>query len=279
MGRFKFYLGIGAAVAAASIVKSFFGISDLWMTIGVIAAIGAIALMHIESRLDRVEARVVHADYSGVLALLEGPRHVPQHRQPESLAGGGAISSWIRPEHEVLFHDFRWFAALLNKHLADPWAIEELPSTDARGYDAPDIGRTYAVWYNACEVGSFQVTLGAGMLLSRQKSTGERSARVELNLHYLRFIPYVHARGLLYELALMVGTFDRARDDECRSKAQIRAADALSGHLWEAVRRSDQAPHFEFVVEGSYDLLRDQNDHWVKHGYDPMADGGDRKRD
>lgn len=279
MGRFRFYLGIGAAVAAASIVKSFFGISDLWMTIGVIAAIGIIALVHVESRLDKLEARVIHTNYSHILALLEGPRHTPQHQQPVSLAAGGAISSWIRPEHEVLFQDFRWFAALLNKHLADPWAIEELPSTDARGYDAPDIGRTYAVWYNACEVGTFQVTLGSGIRLFSQKSTGERSARLELNLRYLRFIPYVHARGLLYELALMVGSFDRARDDECRIRAQMNAADALSGHLWEAVRNPDLDPHFDFIVEGSYDLLRDQNDHWMKHGYDPMADGGDRTRD
>lgn len=279
VGRLKIYFGIAAAAGIASVAKTFFGISDVWMTIGVIAVIGIIALMHVESRLDKLEARVIHTDYSGILALLEGPRHTPKHQQPASLAAGGAISSWIRPEHEVLFHDFRWFAALLNKHLADPWAIEELPSTDARGYDAPEVGRTFAVWYNACKVGTFQVTLGAGMLISRQKSASERTARLELTLSYLRFIPYVYARGLLYELTIMVGSFDRACDDECRSKAQLAAADALAGHLWEAVRNPDLDPHFDFVVEGSYDLLRDQNDHWVKHGYDPMADGGDRQRD
>lgn len=275
-------IGMLAAVAAAwgiaYAAKEIFQISDLWMAICVIAVVGIVILTHIESRLQTLEERVVHKDYSGIIAQLEGERHVPRHQQPESLAAGGAIASWIRPEHQTLFEDFKWFGAMLNRDLADPWAIEELPRTDARGYEGPEIGRMYRVFYNACEVGRFQVTLGAGMLLSRRKSTDKRSACLELDLNYLRFIPYRDARGLLYELALMIGDFDRDKSEDSRAKAQALAADALGGHLWEAVRNPDFDPSFDFRVEGSYDLVRDQNDHWIKHGFDPMANGGDRER-
>lgn len=274
--RFGIYIAIAAAWGIAYVAKEAFGISDLWMTVGVIAVIGIVILTHVESRLQKLEERVIHKDYSGIIAQLAGERHVPRQDPPASLAAGGAIASWIRPEHQTLFHDFRWFAAILNRHLADPWAIEELPDTNARGYDSPDIGRQYRVWYNACKVGRFQVTLGCGVLLSQGKSADKWSARLELELSYLRFIPYQDARGLLYELALMVGSFDRNNADACRSKAQAIAADALGGHLWEAVRMPDVDPSFDFIVEGSYDLVRDQTDHWVKHGFDPIASGGGR---
>ncbi|UXT53269.1 hypothetical protein FY136_28830 (plasmid) [Agrobacterium tumefaciens] len=277
--QLKIYVVIAAAWGIAYAAKEFFQISDLWMAIGVIVIIALVANYAIENRLQELEARVVHKDYSGIITQLEGERHVPRHRQPESLAAGGAIANWIRPEHQRLFDDFRWFGALLNRHLPDPWAIEELPKTDARGYDAPDIGRMYEVWYNACKVGRFQVTLGAGMLLSSDKSQDERSACLELDLNYLRFIPYQDARGLLYEMAFLVGSFDKTNPDASRSKAQALATDALAGHLWEAVRSPELDPLFDFRVEGSYDLVRQQTDHWEKNGIDPMVRwGGDRER-
>ncbi len=274
-------LGMLAAVAVgwglAYTAKDYFGISNLWWGIGLVGAIGAVSIFSIENRLQAVEARVVHKDYSGIIAQLEGERHVPRHQQPKSLAAGGAIKSWIRPEHETLFEDFRYFGAVLNRHLPDPWSIEELPTTDARGYEGPEIGRMYEVWYNACKVGRFQVTLGSGMLLRRDKSEDKRSACLELDLNYLRWIPYHDARGLLYELVMMVGSFDQDNPEASRARAMTIAAEALGGHLWEAVRNPDLDPMFDFRVDGTYDLLRDQVDHWKKHDFDPMANGGDRE--
>ncbi|MDR7029827.1 hypothetical protein [Rhizobium rosettiformans] len=277
MGKqIKLYITVVVAVGIASGIKSLFDIPDLWMAVSAIAVIGVIALMQVESRLDKIEEKVLHKDYSGVMAKLEGERHVPRHQQPKSLAEGGAIASWITPDHETLFHDFRWFGAVLNKHLTEPWAIEELPTTDAGGYDGPDVGRMYDVWYGSWKVGRMQVTLGTGLRMSKGKSPDKRSAFLELDVSYLRFIPYQHARGLLYELALMVGDYHRDKDETCRAKAQALAANALAGYLWEAVRSPDLNPALDFIVEGSYDLLRDQNDHWEKHGYDPIVHGGDR---
>jgi hypothetical protein len=277
--KFGLYVAIAAAWGIAYIAKETFGVSDMWITIAIVAVIGIVILSQIERRLQTVEARVVHKDFSGIIKQLEGERHVPRHRQPESLAAGGAIASWIRPEHETLFDDFKWFGALLNNHLPDPWAIEELPKTDARGYEGPEIGRMYEVWYNACKVGRFQVTVGSGVLLRRDKSADKRGARLELELNYLRFIPYQDARGLLYELALMVGDFDMDNADASRAKAHALAADALGGHLWETVRNPDFDPIFDFKVDGSYALLRDQNERWKASGFDPMTNGGDRDRE
>lgn len=231
--RFGIYVAIAVAWGIAYVAKQLFGLSDVWMAIIVIVVLILLITMTIESRLLKLEARVIHKDYSGIIAQLEGERHVPRHRQPESLAAGGAIKSWIRPEHETLFEDFQWFGTILNRHRADPWSIEELPSTDARGYDGREIGRMYEVWYNACKVGRFQVTLGSGALLRRDKSEDKRSARIDLDLDYLRFIPYQDARGLLYELALMVGPFDRNDGNASRAKgrrpSQRTRSAAISG--------------------------------------------------
>ncbi|AYM66216.1 hypothetical protein G6L68_25350 [Agrobacterium fabrum] len=277
--KFGIYVAIAAAWGLAYAAKDFFGVSDIWMAIAVIAVIALVANYSIEQRLQTLEARVVHKDYSGIIAQLEGERHVPRHQQPESLVAGGAIKSWIRPEHETLFEDFRYFGAVLNRHLADSWSVEELPRTDARGFDSPEIGRMYEVWYNACKVGRFQVTLGSGMLLRRDKSEDKRSACLELDLNYVRWVPYNDARNLLYEFVMMVGSFDMDNAEASRARAMTIAAEALGGHLWEVVRNPDLDPMFDFRIEGSYDLLRDQTDHWKAHGFDPMANGGDRDRE
>ncbi|NKM65071.1 hypothetical protein GFL58_29535 [Rhizobium leguminosarum bv. viciae] len=271
-------IGIGVAIAAAWGIawaaKEAFAIPDYAMWLGIIAVVGVLASFNIESRLSAIEELVIRKDYSGIIAQLEGERHKPQHKQPESLAAGGAIASRIRPQHESLFEDFRWFAALMNRHIADEWAIEELPTTDVRGYEGPEIGRMYDVWYNACEVGRMQVTLGAGALLSKEK---ERSARVELKLNYLRFIPYRDAHSLLYEIGLLTGSYDRTNGEAFRATAASAATDALTGYLWEAVRQPDLDPWFDFMAEGSYDVLHDQVEHWRKNGIDPMTRwGGDR---
>ncbi|NKK58784.1 hypothetical protein GFM44_23075 [Rhizobium leguminosarum bv. viciae] len=272
--RVGIWVAIAAIWGAAWWAKQTFGIPDYVMWIGIIAVIGALSSYNVESRLSVLEEGVVRKDFSGIIAQLEGERHKPQHKQPASLAAGGAITSWIRPQHETLFEDFRWFAALMNRHVADEWAIEELPTTDARGYEGPDIGRMYEVWYNACKVGRMQVTLGSGSLLSDDK---ERSARVELKMNYLRFIDYRDAHSLLYEIGLLTGTFDRANADTFRAKAASAATDALTGYLWEAVRQPDIDPWFDFTAEGSYDILYDQVEHWRKNGIDPMTKwGGDR---
>lgn len=258
-------------IGAALLTQRLFHISDIWMAVSAVAVLGIVALMIVEGRLEELEQRVTHKNYTGRLKQLNGERRSPKHVQPQSLAGGGVHPSSIQPEHQVLFEDFRWFGALINKHIPKPWAIEELPTTVARGYDSPDIGRNYKVWYNACEVGSFQITVGSAALFNRSIPGEERSAVLDLSLNYLRFIPYQNAHGLLYGLSLLIGDFRKERADTCRALARAQAADALGGYLWEAIRAPDIDPTFTFRAEGSYDLVRDRTNEWLQSGYDPLA--------
>ncbi|MBY3314747.1 hypothetical protein [Rhizobium laguerreae] len=272
------WVAIVAACGIAWATQKVFAIPDQTMWIALILIVLGIFGFQVEGRLQAIEERVIRKDYSGILKQLDGDRHVPQHKQPESLVAGGAIASWINPAHEILFDDFRWFGAVMNQHLPDAWAIEELPKTDLRGYEGPEFGRKYRVWYNACEIGTMQVSLGVGGLLKRDKFAENRAARVELDLEYLRFISYRDARGLLYEVALLVGSFAKDDGETSRSKAQAIASDALGAHLWETVRHPEFDPSFEFQVDGPYDLLREIVDHWKAGGIDPMKKwNGDRE--
>lgn len=180
-----------AAIICAGFIgyaaKNAYSINDytVWLAV---TAIGLVAIsFHFDTRLNALEERVVHTDYSRIKAQIEeGERHKPEHQQPVSLAAGGAIASWITPAHETLFEDFRWFGAVLNEHVAEPWSFEELNDTSARGYDAPDIGRQYHVWYNACRMGRMQVTCGDYPIMKPERFADNRQAHIEIELNYLR---------------------------------------------------------------------------------------------
>ena len=273
---------IWVAIICAGLIgyaaKNAYGIDDytVWLAVTVI---GLVAIsFHFDTRLNALEERVVQTYYSGIKAQIEeGERHKPQHQQPVSLVAGGAIASWITPAHETLFDDFRWFGAVLNQHVAKPWSIEELNDTSARGYDAPDIGRQYHVWYNACRIGRMQVTCGHYPIMEPERFADNRQARVEVELNYLRFVPYDDALSLISQIVLFIGRFDFEDGERSRVLARGEAADVLVGHLWEAVRQTDIDPHFEYSIQGPYELLRDTVDHWTTSGIDPFEKwGGDR---
>ena len=273
---------IWAAIICAGLVgytvKNAYDIDDytVWLAL---TAIGLIAIsFHFDTRLNALEERVVHTDYTGIkMQIEEGERHKPQHQQPVSLAAGGAIASWITPAHEILFEDFRWFGAALNQHIAEPWSIEELNDTSAIGYDAPEIGRQYHVWYNACRMGRMQVTCGYYSIMEPERFTDNRQAHLEIELNYLRFVPYDDAISLISQIVLFIGRFDFEDGERSRALARSESADVLAGHLWEAVRQSDIDPNFEYSIQGPYELLRHTVDHWKASRIDPFKKwGGDR---
>lgn len=275
-------IGIAIAIAVAwglaFAAKEAFGLPDYAMWIAIIAVGGLIITFNFESRLQALEERVVRKDYGGIIKQLEGERHAVSHQQPASLRDGRSSDWNITPAHEILFDDFRWFAAVLNRQVSDPWAVEELNDTKVRDYEGFDAGRRYAIWHNACEVGTLQVTVGGHGALQPEKFADNRIARVELELNHLRFVRYRDARSLVSQVALLIGRFEDG--DVTRAKAAAAAADALGGYLWEAVRLPDHGLSFEYTVEGPYELLRDQVDHWKSNNVDPMEKwGGDRPKE
>lgn len=253
-------------------VKSAFNIDDSTIWLAVITIWLIMISFHLDTRLRALEERVGHTEYNGIkVQIEEGERHKPQHQQPISLAAGGAIASRITPAHEILFEDFRWFGAVLNQHVTEPWSIEELNDTSARGYDAPNIGRQYHIWYNACRMGRMQVTCGGRDWLSKPEGFADnRLACVEIELNYLRFVPYEDALSLISHIARFIGE-GNFEDDECsRIVARDEGAHVLAQHLWEVVRQPDIDPHFEYSIQGPYALLRDMVDHWKTNGIDPF---------
>ncbi|MEO5326185.1 hypothetical protein PV773_22985 [Mesorhizobium sp. CC13] len=258
--------------------KNAFGIADqtIWLTM--LALMLVLVSFQFDGRLNALEERVIQKDYSGIKALIEeGKRHRPQHQQPKSLVEGGAVKSFITAAHEVLFEDFRWFGATLNQHIAEPWAVEELNDTDVRGIEGPEVGRRYQVYYNACRMGTMQVTTGGHEWIFRPETFAEnRQARVEVDLNYLRFVPYTDTHSLISTVALFIGKFGDD-GDVARAKASAVATAALTGHLWESVRNPDIDMSFEFRTEGPYELLSDTTDHWKANGIDPFEKwDGDR---
>ncbi|TAU55735.1 hypothetical protein ELI43_24360 [Rhizobium leguminosarum] len=248
-----------------------FAIPDQMIWIVTIMFFVAVGIYHFESRLQVLEERVVRKDYNGILQELKGERHIPKHQQPESLAAAGAIKGWTKEPHEILFDDFRWWAPVLNQNVSDPWSIEEINDIELRGYDGPAYGRKFHVWYNACEVGRMQVAVGGFRILKPEAFADDRCARVDLELSYLRFIPFDDATSLISTLALFIKPFDFDNTELSHEKARAAASDVLAGYLWDAVRLPDVERDFDYKLEGPYSLLRHTVEHWKKSGIDPMV--------
>lgn len=268
---------LGGVVYVAVVVLERYGYPPY--AIGVVVLLGGMLLgqFRTEQRLASLEERVTKPDFEGVRKLLDGPRHKPEHKQPVSLVAGGAVASRVNKAHEILFEDFKWFGAVLNRHLADAWAIEELPDTRVRGFEGTDIGRRYDVWYNAAKVGSIEVMLGGASVLAPDKFEANRKASVDVKLNHLRFIRYADAKWFLHEIAMLTGKLDEKDGEALWAKAEAKAADALGGYLWEAVREPEWDSPLEFNAEGPYDILRQISAHWKESGIDPMKEwGGDR---
>ncbi|TCU26552.1 hypothetical protein EV130_104163 [Rhizobium azibense] len=91
-----------------------------------------------------------------------------------------------------------------------------------------------------------------------EKFADNRQASVDLELRYLRFIPYGDTRSLVSQIVLFTNGFE---PEMSRAKASVAAADALGGYLWEVVRQPAPDPFFAFSTEGQYELLHHQVDH------------------
>ena len=268
LNRFGSLIFVGGGLVAI-ILGRHLGYPDNSIFITVLAIYLLILTFIVERKLVEIEQRVIKPDYNGILKLLQGPRHVPQHTQPESLIAGGASPSRITAAQQIVFEDFEWFAAALNMWLQDDWTLEELNDTNVRGYDAPESGRRYRVWFNECKVGTIQVVAGGLGTLKPESFFENRIALVEVELNYLRFIPFEDAQAFLYQIQLMVGKFDFNDGEVSRARASAVVSAALGGYLWEAVRNPDIDPMFNFTAEGPYSVFRETTDNWKANGINP----------
>jgi hypothetical protein len=216
--------------------------------------------------------RTLEKDYAGIIKQIEdGERRAPKHRPPHSIRDSG-FNSFVTSAHEIMFEDFRWFGAMMNQNVSEPWSIEELPDTLVRDFtaDSPDIGRRYRVHFNSCDLGTLQVTAGGiASLRSAEEFSSHPEARVLVDLDYLRFVPFDDVHSFLSAIGMFVGRFEER--DAAVAVASAAATAALTGYLWETVRRPDSVVSFHQQLEGPYDLVRLTTKHWEKSGIDPFA--------
>lgn len=272
-------IGTGVALLIIYFTKSAFGMSDqtfMWVALAVVVlGMG----FHFSKRLNALEERVLHKDYDAIKKdIEEGERHVPQHKQPTELAKGG-VKSYVHKADEILFEDFRWFGTMLNREIAEPWAIEEMEDTSLRelGSEAPEYGRRYQVYYNSRKMGTVQVRAGGFDVLDEKRFSANRRATALIDLYNLRFVPYEHAISLVRAIIFFIGPFrDR---DTAWDRATAEATAALAGYAWETIRVPELVQDFDHRTEGPYELVRHTTEHWKKNDIDPFEKwGGDRPR-
>ncbi|RWQ80741.1 MAG: hypothetical protein EOS85_15845 [Mesorhizobium sp.] len=270
-------IGIGLSILVIYGVKSAFNVSDQALSLAILAVLLLVLAFQFSQRLDAVEERVVHKDFDGIKKEIEdGERHPPEHKQPNALAEGG-VKTYVTRADEIVFDDFQWFGTMMNRDVADPWAIEEMEDTEIRdfGSEAPEYGRRYRVYYNACDMGTLQVRSDGFDVLNDERFAANRRAKALLELHNLRFVPYDDALSLVRAVVLHLGPFEDR--EKAWDTASAEATATLSGHLWETVRVADTVMTFDHRTSGPYELVRRTTDHWKKCDIDPFEKwGGDR---
>jgi hypothetical protein len=272
-------IGTGVALLIIYFTKSAFGMSDqtfMWVALAVVVlGMG----FHFSKRLNALEERVLHKDYDAIKKEIEeGERHVPQHKQPKALAENG-VKSYVNKADEIVFEDFKWFGSMLNREIADAWAVEEMEDTEQRelGAEAPEYGRRYQIYYNSRKMGTLQVRAGGFDVLNEQRFSANRRVVALIDLSDLRFVEWDDALSLVRTVVFCLGPFkDRQSAWE---RATAEATTVLTGHAWDATRVPNHVLDFHHRTDGPYDLVRQTTEHWKKHEIDPFEKwGGDRPR-
>jgi len=96
-------------------------------------------------------------------------------------------------------------------------------------------------------------------------------ARIDMQMHDVRWVPAEDVFGLLYQAAFMMeGTADGY--DAARQRASRVAESAMTMYSWEVNRAGDEyVPSMEFSADGPYTVYRETIAHWNESGFDVLA--------
>ncbi|WP_131798329.1 hypothetical protein [Devosia elaeis] len=110
-------------------------------------------------------------EYKSIIdGIGKGDRREPKHNPPASVEADG--TALLRPEHRIVWDDFGPFAKHINIMMhGGPFSFEEMPKVQF-GFDGPDYGRHYQIWYNHVPCGRLVVYV-AHLL----HATGSRGSR------------------------------------------------------------------------------------------------------
>lgn len=184
-------------------------------------------------------------EYKDVIrGMKEGQRREPKHTPASSIEKHGTVM--LRPEHRIVFDDFSKFGEIINTMMHHgPFSFEETDKIEF-GFDGPDYGRIYQVWYNATPVG--KLTIGVAHLLHATEGHG---AIAEMDLDYAQFMPEGEIRDMLRTMWFM---FAKTEDGAVmRAKADLEVVMIMTRHLWEVVREPEHVHAMHVRLEGPYE--------------------------
>ena len=183
-------------------------------------------------------------------ALWRSDPIVPKHDPPK--AAGGEYSSMARDVDRRFFADFRDFADVVNRSLAEGeftasrFRLQDLPDGDLSlnvdTSDGPTLGRCFAIYFNQTRVGRLEIS----PRYDYTSDIPEVYTNVEIN--WGRFFGYVELIRFLGDIAWHATTGDPKNDDYSDARWNIR--DALTRTLWDYYHVSE------------FDQAVDKTDEW-----------------
>ncbi len=187
----------------------------------------------------------IQRDYKDIIhGIKNGQRREPRHDPASGIEQDG--TTMMRPEHRIVWDDFRQFGETLNVAMHHgPWSFEETNKVEF-GFDGPDYGRHYRIWYNQLPAGSLQI--GVAHLLMATEGHG---ANGEIDLDFPQLAPEGEVRDMLRALSFMFMKNDDG--PTMRAKADLEVLQIMSRHLWEVQREPDYVHSLHWRFEGPYE--------------------------
>lgn len=213
-------------------------------------------------------------DYARAIAEInEGRRREPQHGRPEATQ-----SRWgprkVGSVDQHVFEEFSWFGATLDWSTAEAWSMKETSDTMRRAWylDSPEHGRRWIIHYNALKLGWIEVSAAPKKLFgTADEFRADPAARIDMELHLMRFIPSEDAFGLLYQVSFLMQSLEGGYD-LARERAKLAAESVVTHYMWDVMRAGDQyVPELDFTAEGPYAVYRDILRHWKETGFNPFT--------
>jgi hypothetical protein len=162
---------------------------------------------------------------------------VPRHNPPT--APGGQFSGLAGQEDRLFFTDFREFADIVNRWLADDFThsrfrLQDLPDGDLRlnvDFDnGPSLGRCFALYYNQTRVGRLEISPGYPY------TTETPLVYTSIEIDWAQFYGFDELTEFLGAIALHVTSNDPKRAENLAARQAIMAA--LTQTLWGEYRIS-----------------------------------------
>jgi hypothetical protein len=141
--------------------------------------------------------------------LRNGKRKPPQHVMPRNLTEDGQERYGAEKHDFQFFDEFRFFGEIANLMGLDqdPWSVHEVAETEVGfelGYDSPQYGRKYEIWYNHLKAGSLAIAAAPMSGGRNDQFDGIIFATLKLNMIPPRLLDYHDIAGFLHHIIVLL---------------------------------------------------------------------------